>query len=97
GRVPGQHDHRRRPMTLRLEQVHSCYGKSHILQGVTMSVGEGELVTLLGRNGAGKSTTLKTIAGLLAPTQGAISFRDRAIGGRAACAWCPSTAAFSSC
>ncbi|GAB1577191.1 ABC transporter ATP-binding protein [Bordetella petrii] len=68
-------------MTLRLEQVHSCYGKSHILQGVTLSVGEGELVTLLGRNGAGKSTTLKTIAGLLAPTQGAITFRDRAIGG----------------
>jgi branched-chain amino acid transport system ATP-binding protein len=61
-------------MKLELREVHACYGKSHILQGVTLAVGAGELVTLLGRNGAGKSTTLKTIAGALRPTRGEIRF-----------------------
>lgn len=60
--------------SLRLENVHSCYGKSHILQGVSLIVEPGEVVTLLGRNGAGKSTTLKSIAGLVTPSNGNINF-----------------------
>ncbi|ACM34888.1 MULTISPECIES: ABC transporter ATP-binding protein [Diaphorobacter] len=59
---------------LSVESVHAHYGKSHVLQGVSLHVGDGELVTLLGRNGAGKTTTLKTIAGVMAPTQGQVRF-----------------------
>ncbi|OZI37645.1 ABC transporter ATP-binding protein [Bordetella genomosp. 10] len=59
---------------LALRDVHAYYGKSHILQGVSLRVDEGELVTLLGRNGAGKSTTLRTIAGALRPARGEIVF-----------------------
>jgi branched-chain amino acid transport system ATP-binding protein len=61
---------------LQLEEVHSYYGKSHILQGVTLTVGPGEVVTLLGRNGAGKSTTLKTISGLVRAAAGTVRFLD---------------------
>ena len=59
---------------LQVESIHAHYGKSHVLQGVSLHVGDGELVTLLGRNGAGKTTTLKTIAGVMAPTQGQVRF-----------------------
>ncbi len=59
---------------LDLRDVHTYYGKSHVLQGVSLQVGEGELVTLLGRNGAGKSTTLRSIAGALRPARGDIVF-----------------------
>ena len=59
---------------LQVEQVHAHYGKSHVLQGVSIEVGDGELVTLLGRNGAGKTTTLKAIAGAMPPTQGQVRF-----------------------
>ena len=48
-------------MILDMENLHAHYGKSHVLQGVSLQVGDGELVTLLGRNGAGKTTTLKSI------------------------------------
>ena len=48
-----------------VEDLHTFYGKSHILHGVTLHVGRGEVVGLLGRNGVGKSTTLKTIMGLV--------------------------------
>lgn len=61
-------------MKLQLRDVHSYYGKSHILQGVSLSVDDGELVTLLGRNGAGKSTTLKSIAGVVRPARGQVLF-----------------------
>jgi len=63
---------------LSVENLHAHYGKSHILQGVSLHVGEGELVTLLGRNGAGKTTTLRAIAGALALTQGEIRFAGEA-------------------
>jgi ABC-type branched-subunit amino acid transport system ATPase component len=53
-------------MILDVKAVHAYYGKSHVLQGVSLNVRDGETVTLLGRNGAGKSTTLKTIAGVVA-------------------------------
>ncbi|AMM18413.1 MAG: ABC transporter ATP-binding protein [Pseudomonadota bacterium] len=67
-------------MILDVQDVHAFYGKSHILQGVSLSVGEGETVTLLGRNGAGKSTTLKTIAGVVAAQRGSVKFKGADIG-----------------
>jgi branched-chain amino acid transport system ATP-binding protein len=57
---------------LELENVHSYYGNIHALKGITITVDEAEIVTLIGGNGAGKSTTLKTISGLLHPHPGAI-------------------------
>ncbi|VVE03220.1 ABC transporter [Pandoraea pneumonica] len=71
-------------MILDVAGVHSYYGKSHILQGVSLTVGDGELVTLLGRNGAGKSTTLKTIAGVVTPKAGSISFLGKPVAGQPA-------------
>ena len=62
-------------MILDVQQIHGFYGKSHILQGVTLRVDEGETVTLLGRNGAGKSTTLKSIAGVVMPQRGTVTFK----------------------
>jgi branched-chain amino acid transport system ATP-binding protein len=65
---------------LEVENLHAYYGKSHILHGVTFHVGEGEIVSLLGRNGAGRSTTIKTIMGEVAPT-GTIRFKAARIDG----------------
>ena len=65
---------------LEVEDLHAFYGKSHILHGVTMSVGEGEIVSLLGRNGAGRSTTVKTIMGEVPPS-GSIRLRGARIDG----------------
>jgi len=70
------------PLVL-VEDVHTYYGKSHILHGVSLNVGAGEVVGLLGRNGVGKSTTLKTIMGLVQPSHGAVLFCGRAITGLA--------------
>jgi len=64
-----------------VEDVHTYYGKSHILHGVSLHVGPGEVVGLLGRNGVGKSTTLKTIMGLVQPSQGRVLLNGDAIGG----------------
>jgi branched-chain amino acid transport system ATP-binding protein len=66
---------------LELADVHTYYGKSHILHGVSLDVRPAEVVGLLGRNGVGKSTMLKTIAGLVAPAQGSVRFDGREIGG----------------
>jgi branched-chain amino acid transport system ATP-binding protein len=63
---------------LALHGVQAYYGKSHILHGVDMNVGEGEIVSLLGRNGSGRSTTVKAIMGLVA-AEGSIRFRDAEI------------------
>ena len=57
---------------VKVEDIHTYYGKSHILHGVSLHVGEGEVVGLLGRNGVGKSTTLKTIMGLVHPNRGQV-------------------------
>ena len=65
---------------LEVEELHAYYGKSHILQGVTFHVRPGEIVSLLGRNGAGRSTTIKTIMGEVAPS-GAIRFKGARIDG----------------
>ena len=67
-------------MMLEIKDLHAYYGKSHILQGVDMNVGEGEIVSLLGRNGVGRSTTCKAIMGLVDP-KGSITFRGKAING----------------
>ena len=66
-----------------VEGIHTYYGKSHILHGVSLEVGPGEVVGLLGRNGVGKSTTLKTVMGLVRPSQGEIRYEGRAITGLA--------------
>ena len=63
---------------LKLSNLHAYYGKSHILHGVDMAVGEGEIVALLGRNGSGRSTTVKTIMGLVRG-EGSIKLRDQEI------------------
>ena len=64
---------------LSLDDVHTYYGTVHALKGVTLDVREGEIVTLLGSNGAGKSTTLRTINGLNHPRRGTITFRGEDI------------------
>jgi len=61
---------------LRVEDIHTYYGRSYILQGTSLDVEKGEVVALLGRNGAGKTTTLKTIMGLVKPRAGRILFKD---------------------
>jgi branched-chain amino acid transport system ATP-binding protein len=67
------------PVLLAVEAIHSFYGKSHILRGVSLAVGPGEVVALLGRNGVGKSTTLKTIMGLVQASEGRIVFEGQPI------------------
>ncbi|KQP89304.1 ABC transporter ATP-binding protein [Methylobacterium sp. Leaf113] len=69
------------PAALSVEDVHGYYGKSHILQGVSLEVRAGEIVCLLGRNGAGKTSTLKAISGLLPPRGGRVRFHDTDVAG----------------
>ena len=71
-------DASREPL-VRVEAIHTYYGKSHILHGVSLEVGHGEVVGLLGRNGVGKSTTLKAIAGLVPPRQGRVLLEGQPI------------------
>ncbi len=68
---------------LRLEDVHTFYGRIEALKGISLEVREGEIVTLIGANGAGKSTTLRSISGLNAPRKGLITFEGRDITRRA--------------
>jgi branched-chain amino acid transport system ATP-binding protein len=64
-----------------VDDLHTYYGKSHVLHGVTLHVGRGEVVGLLGRNGVGKSTTLKTIMGLVPAARGSVSLAGQAVTG----------------
>jgi branched-chain amino acid transport system ATP-binding protein len=64
---------------VKVDGLHTYYGKSHILHGVSLTVGRGEVVGLLGRNGVGKSTTLKSIIGLVDAAKGSILFEGRSI------------------
>jgi branched-chain amino acid transport system ATP-binding protein len=64
-----------------VEDLHTYYGKSHVLHGVTLRVGKGEVVGLLGRNGVGKSTTLKSIMGIVQPSQGTVTLDAQPVTG----------------
>lgn len=66
---------------LELDGIHSYYGRIHALKGISLHVEEGEIVTLIGANGAGKSTTLQTISGLVRPREGSIRLDGKAITG----------------
>mgnify|MGYP001301416123 CR=1 FL=1 len=66
-------------VVLKAEDLHTFYGKSHILNGATLEVRKGEIVALLGRNGAGKSTFLKTIAGIVKPAEGQLLLRGQEV------------------
>jgi branched-chain amino acid transport system ATP-binding protein len=66
---------------LEVENIHSYYGHIHALRGVSLTVEEGEIVTLIGSNGAGKTTTLRSIHGILLPREGRIVFRGEEIQG----------------
>jgi branched-chain amino acid transport system ATP-binding protein len=67
---------------LEVNEIHTYYGTSHILFGISFNVKEGEAVCLLGRNGAGKTTTFRSIIGLTPPKKGSIKFRDKEIIGK---------------
>src|SRR2546427_5522734 len=69
------------PSMLRVEDLEVAYGKMQALWGVTFDIPDGEIVSVVGANGAGKSTTLKTLSGLLLPTGGRISLDDRRLDG----------------
>ena len=69
---------------LTIDNLNVFYGAIHVLKGIFLEVKEGEIVTLIGANGAGKSTTLRTISGLLKPKEGSIKFEGKDIGGMAA-------------
>ncbi len=66
---------------LQIDNIHSYYGDSHILHGVSLEVKAGQVTSLLGRNGAGKTTTLLTIMGYLAPRRGNVKYMGKDIGG----------------
>ncbi|MBP5199256.1 MAG: ABC transporter ATP-binding protein [Schwartzia sp.] len=69
---------------LEIKDIHVYYGAIHAIKGVSLTVRQGEIVTLIGSNGAGKSTTLRTISGLLKPKEGDILFEGESIAGRPA-------------
>ncbi len=73
---------------LEVEGLHAYYGRAHILADVSLSLARGEVVALLGRNGAGKSTTLKSIMGIVRPAAGSITFAGAAIAGQPPYAIC---------
>lgn len=64
---------------LKVSDLHVYYGSIHALKGISFEVNEGEIVTLIGANGAGKSTTLNTVAGLLKPSEGDVCFKDESL------------------
>ncbi|CAP44259.1 ABC transporter ATP-binding protein [Bordetella petrii] len=66
---------------LGVENLHAHYGKSHVLHGVDLRVGQGEVVSLVGRNGVGRSTTMKAIMGLVPPSSGRVRLRGRDLAG----------------
>lgn len=64
---------------LKIENLHIKYGAIHAVKGITLEVNEGEIVTLIGANGAGKTSTLKALSGLLRPTEGTITYNDKVL------------------
>ena len=75
---------------LKVDNINVYYGNIHAVKGVSFEVNEGEIVTLIGANGAGKSTTLKTVSGLLKPRSGDVLYKGKSIKGvRATRSWKP--------
>mgnify|MGYP000648685754 CR=1 FL=1 len=70
-------------MLLEIKELNTFYEHSHILQGISLGIDTGEIVCLLGRNGVGKSTTLKSIIGLVSPRSGEVLFKNRNVAGMA--------------
>ncbi len=68
-------------MMLRVDDLHSFYGRAHILHGISFSMAAGEVLVLLGRNGAGKSTLMKSLIGLVPPARGQVTFAGQEIAG----------------
>ncbi len=66
-------------MFFEIKDIHTFYGQSHILHGVSLGIEKGEIVALLGRNGVGKSTTLKSIVGLAPPRRGSVQFKGQEV------------------
>jgi branched-chain amino acid transport system ATP-binding protein len=64
------------PNVLELSEIHTYYGDSYVLQGVSLSVGAGQVIALMGRNGVGKTTTIRSIVGFSPPRRGSITFKD---------------------
>ena len=69
-------------MILEIQEIDTYYGQSHVLQGISLCIDEGEVVSLLGRNGVGKTTTLRSIMGLTPPRRGSIKFQGEEIARR---------------
>ncbi|MEE9419484.1 MAG: ABC transporter ATP-binding protein [Desulfatiglandaceae bacterium] len=69
-------------MILEINNIDTYYGQSHVLQGISLSIEKGEVVSLLGRNGVGKTTTLRSIMGLTPPRKGSIRFQGEEIAGK---------------
>ena len=70
-------------MLLEIKELNTFYEQSHILQGISLGIDTGEIVCLMGRNGVGKSTTLKSIIGLVSPRSGEVLFKCRNVAGMA--------------
>ena len=68
-------------MLLKVKNIESSYGTSQVLFGMSIEVGAGQVVTLMGRNGMGKTTTIRSIMGLITPQRGEIIFEDKVISG----------------
>jgi branched-chain amino acid transport system ATP-binding protein len=68
-------------LILQLQDVNAFYGASHVLHGISLGIGEGEAVSLLGRNGAGKTSTLLSVMGFLKPRPGKVTYKGRDITG----------------
>ena len=69
-------------MLLQVDELHSYYGKSHILHGISMQLNRGDIVCILGRNGVGKSTTLNSIMGIVKPRRGSVRFHGEEVAGK---------------
>ncbi|NVM26352.1 MAG: ABC transporter ATP-binding protein [Desulfobacterales bacterium] len=69
-------------MILEIDNIDTYYGQSHVLQGISLGIDEGEVVSLLGRNGVGKTTTLRSIMGLTPPRRGSIRFQGEEMAGK---------------
>ena len=74
---------------LQVNDIHVYYGSIHAVKGVSFEVNEGEIVTLIGANGAGKSTVLNTISGLLHPRSGSVTFRGKTCKASRPTSWWP--------